>query len=67
MRHNKGWFKKGADPRRHEFTPEERSRGGKASFDYLLTHKPHVLLGLRKKLRRTTPPRPRPPTDPASA
>jgi hypothetical protein len=29
---NRGWFQKGADPRRHQFTPEERRRGGKAAF-----------------------------------
>lgn len=25
---NRGWFKKGFDPRRHILTPEDRARGG---------------------------------------
>jgi hypothetical protein len=51
-RRNAGWFRQGYDPRRHCLTTEERRRGGRASFAYLLTHKPEVLLGLRKKLRQ---------------
>jgi hypothetical protein len=52
-RRNAGWFKRGHDPRRHEFTWDECSRGGRASFAYLMEYKPEVLLGLRKKLRGT--------------
>jgi integrase len=33
-RHNRGWFKKGHDPRRHELTFDECSRGGRASFAF---------------------------------
>lgn len=28
MVRNRGWFKKGEDARRHQFTDEERKRGG---------------------------------------
>ena len=49
---NRGSFTPGLDPRRHVFTVDECSRGGQASFAYLLEWKPWVLLGLRKKLRQ---------------
>ena len=51
-RRNPGWFQKGHDPRRHELTYDERSRGGQASFAKLMLERPEVLLGLRKKLRQ---------------
>jgi hypothetical protein len=51
-RRNPGWFQKGHDPRRHDLTTQERSRGGRASFAKLMEERPEVLLGLRKKLRQ---------------
>jgi hypothetical protein len=39
---NRGWFQKGADPRRHQFTPEERRRGGKTAFATLWKTQPKV-------------------------
>lgn len=35
-RRNRGWFKKGFDPRRHIFTHEERVRGGKSCWRKML-------------------------------
>lgn len=29
---NRGWFRRGEDPRRHHLTAEERSRGGTTSW-----------------------------------
>lgn len=29
---NRGWFRKGPDPRRHQLTSEERARGGETFF-----------------------------------
>jgi hypothetical protein len=52
-RRNRGAFRPGVDPRRHVFTHEECSQGGRTSFAYLLEHKPEVLRGLRKKLALT--------------
>jgi hypothetical protein len=30
--HNRGWFKRGQDIRRHALTPEERRRGGMTTW-----------------------------------
>jgi hypothetical protein len=37
---NRGWFKPGYDPRRHQLTPEERSRGGVQAYGRLLMERP---------------------------
>lgn len=47
-----GRFKKGDDPRRHSFSKDECSLGGRKGFQTIMNEKPYLLLWLRKKLRK---------------
>ena len=51
-RKNRGWFRKGKDPRRHRLSPSECRRGGQQSFRRLMEDKPWFLLWLKKRIRR---------------
>lgn len=48
---NRGWFKKGHDPRRHQFTAEELARGGRAAFLVVAFNKPEKVLWLQKRIK----------------
>jgi hypothetical protein len=49
---NAGTFRPGHDPRRHAFTADECREGGRRGFARLMADKPHLLLWLKKQLRR---------------
>jgi len=51
-RRNRGWFRKGSDPRRHEFSEDECRRGGRAGFAAVMERRPECLLWLKKRLKR---------------
>ena len=50
---NPGRFQKGPDPRRHQFTPEERSRGGKTTWRKAMYEEPWLLRWLQKRIDAT--------------
>jgi hypothetical protein len=45
-----GHFRKGYDPRRHRFTPVERSRGGRATWRKAMYDAPWLLGWLQKRI-----------------
>jgi hypothetical protein len=53
---NRGSFRPGPDRRRHRFTPQERSRGGRAAWRLAMFERPHLLAWLQRKIDRTARP-----------
>jgi hypothetical protein len=51
---NAGWFRRGHDPRRHCLTNEERSRGGKTTFQKFMLETPWMLRWLQKRIDATS-------------
>lgn len=43
-RTNRGWFKKGADPRRHKFTTDECSAGFWAAVESIVSRYPDAVM-----------------------
>jgi hypothetical protein len=50
---SRGRFKKGPDPRRHLFTPEERGRGGQTTWRKLMDEAPWMLKWLQRRIDQT--------------
>jgi hypothetical protein len=45
-------FQKGFDPNRHPLTRREKQKGGKKRFRNIMMNEPHLLLWLRKRLKK---------------
>ena len=45
MKTNRGWFRKGDDPRRHKFTREECSEGFWAAIESVAARYPNAVVG----------------------
>jgi hypothetical protein len=50
---NPGWFKSGHDPRRHDFTNEERRRGCQTTWRKLMADSPWMLDWLQRRISTT--------------
>jgi hypothetical protein len=55
-RRNSGWFRRGHDPRRHQLTFEERSRGGQATWYLAMHDRPELLRWLQRRIDNTADP-----------
>jgi len=55
-RSNRGWFRKGHDSRRHIFSAEERSRGGRVAWLRAMRDEPWLLAWLQRRIDRTARP-----------
>jgi hypothetical protein len=52
---SQGHFRKGHDPRRHQVTPAERSRGGRAAWRKGMYEAPWLLRWLQLRIDATQP------------
>jgi hypothetical protein len=50
---SKGRFRKGYDPRRHQFTSAEQSRGGRTTWRRAMYEAPWLLRWLQKRIDAT--------------